>query len=151
MIKTFRGLIADGAQDTINLHTNDGKTGYKITKFELIGNNPQAGNQESVVKIYKVKQPEIGSSTPPVFADGLIDFSDNTLLGVGVFKNYGAVDYNINDQVIFDQEIFNQDIYVTHTDAAGSNLACNYYIELEQMPLDLNESTVATLQSIRNA
>jgi len=144
MIKTFRGLIADGAQDTINLHTNDGKTGYKITKFELIGNNPQAGNQESVVKIYKLKQ-ALGE------IDGLIDFSDGTLLGVGVFKNYGAVDYNINDQVIFDQEIFNQDIYVTHTDAAGSTLACNYYIELEQMPLDLNESTVATLQSIRNA
>jgi len=140
-IKTFRGLIASGVQDTIVLHTNDGSTGYRIVKFELIGNNPQVGNQESVIKIYKVSQSAI---------DGLIDFSDNTLLGVGIFKNYGAVDYNINDQVIFDQEIFNQDIYVTHTDTAGSALACNYYIELEQVKLDLSENTVATLKDIRN-
>ena len=27
---------------------------------------------------------------------------------------------------------------------------CNYYIELEQMPLDLNQQTVATLKDIRN-
>jgi len=140
-IKTFRGLIASGVQDTIVLHTNDGSTGYRIVKFELIGNNPQVGDQESVIKIYKVSQSAI---------DGLIDFSDNTLLGVGIFKNYGGIDYNINDQVIFDQEIFNQDIYVTHTEAAGSALACNYYIELEQVKLDLSENTVATLKDIRN-
>ncbi|GAG58181.1 unnamed protein product [marine sediment metagenome] len=141
MIKTFRGLIADSTQDTIVLHTNDGSMGYRIVKFELISNNPQAGNQESVIKIYKISQTTI---------DGLIDFSDNTLLGVGVFKNYGGVDYNINDQVIFDKEIFNQDIYITHTDTAGSTLACNYYIELEQIKLDLSENTVATLKDIRN-
>jgi len=141
MIKTFRGLIASGAIDTIVLHTNDGLSGYRIVRFDIISNNPQVGNQESVIKIYKI---------PQTTADGLIDFSDNTLLGVGIFKNYGGVDYNINDQVIFDQEIFNQDIYVTHTEAAGSNLACNYYIELEQVKLDLSESTVATLKDIRN-
>ena len=28
-IISYRGLLADGAQDTIPLHTNDGKTGYK--------------------------------------------------------------------------------------------------------------------------
>jgi len=140
MIKTFRGKIASSVQDTIVLHTNDGSTGYRITKFQVVGNNPQAGNQESVIKIYKISQTTI---------DGLIDFSDNTLLGVGVFKNYGGIDYNINDQVIFDKEIFNQDIYITHTEEAGSALACNYYIELEQVKLDMNENTVSTLKNIR--
>jgi len=53
--------------------------------------------------------------------------------------------------IIFDKEIFNQDIYITHTEAAGSALACNYYIELEQVKLDLSENTVATLKDIRNA
>ena len=37
MIKSYRGLIADGAQDRIPLHTNDGKTGYKIVKFQIMG------------------------------------------------------------------------------------------------------------------
>jgi len=41
MIKTFRGKIADDTQDTINLHTNDGKTGYRITKFQaMTGEDP---------------------------------------------------------------------------------------------------------------
>ena len=44
---------------------------------------------------------------------------------------------------------FNQDIYITlrcHNAAAD----VNYYIELEQVKLDLNENTVATLKDIRN-
>ena len=76
-IKTFRGLMADGAQDTINLHTNDGSTGYRIVKFELFPQQPGVVSQESVLKIYKVKQPDLGGG---VFADGIVNFSDNTLL-----------------------------------------------------------------------
>jgi len=145
MIKTFRGLIADGGQDTINLHTNDGKTGYRIVKFQIM--NPGAGaaasEMESTVKIYKVAQATV---------DGVVDFSDNTLLGAAqlgtrVDANYQAI-ANI---IIFDREIFNQDIYVTHENLHGDAASSNYYIELEQISLDLNESTVATLQSIRNA
>ena len=55
----------------------------------------------------------------------------------------------VNHIVTFDGEIFNQDIFVTHVDTEGA-LECNYYIELEQMALDLNEQTVATLKDIRN-
>ena len=39
-IKTFRGLLADGGQDTIVLHTNDGSTGYRIVKFQLMPDAP---------------------------------------------------------------------------------------------------------------
>ena len=46
-------------------------------------------------------------------------------------------------------EIFNQDIYITHVDSDAS-APINYYIELEQIKLDLNENTVATLKDIRN-
>jgi len=54
--------------------------------------------------------------------------------------------------VIFDNEVFNQDIYITYTDnGGGSNEDINYYIELEQIKLDLSENTVATLKDIRNA
>ena len=39
-IKSFRGKIADGAVDTISLHTNNGSTGYRITKLQGISAAP---------------------------------------------------------------------------------------------------------------
>jgi len=140
MIKTFRGLIADGAQDTIVLHTNDGSMGYRIVKLQLFGRTPGAAGYESIVKIYKVSQTTV---------DGTVDFSDNTLLAVSYLEGDGAPHYTDKLTTIFDREIFNQDIYVTHHEQNGS-LQCNYYLELEQIKLDLGENTVATLKNIRN-
>jgi len=54
MIKTFRGLIADGVVDTIPLHTNDGSMGYRIVKFEVIQEKPGAQDTESTVTISKI-------------------------------------------------------------------------------------------------
>jgi hypothetical protein len=143
-IKTFRGLIADGLQDIITLHTNDGSVGYRLIKFELMPNTPGTGSaQESIVQIFKTAQTVI---------TGTVDFSDQTLLGVAVWignKNPAASVPSPYSDVIFDREIFNQDIFVTHIDTDGSE-AVNYYIELEQIKLDLNENTVATLKDIRN-
>jgi len=149
MIKSFRGMMADGAQDRITLHTNDGKTGYRIVKFQNINNNPGAQLIEGVMKIYKVEQPLI-SSGPDVYADGVVNFSDNTLLAVSYHADNDSTAYTTSDVIIFDREIFNQDIYITFKDISTGQ-PMNYYIELEQVELDLNESTVATLQSIRNA
>jgi len=142
MIKTFRGKMADDTQDTIVLHTNDGSTGYRIVKFQVITAAPGSANAEHVLKIYKVSQSTI---------DATIDFSDNTLLACAVTQDYTAA-YQLgwNQHIIFDQEIFNQDIYITHKDAVGNALPVNYYIELEQVTLDLGENTVATLKDIRN-
>jgi len=142
MIKTFRGLIADGAQDTINLHTNDGKTGYRIVKFQAIGADIfGTSSSELILKIYSISQTSVTAT---------IDFSDNALLGVATYSSHENGHLYPEDQVvIFDNTIFNQDIYVTALCKQGN--AGNYYIELEQISLDLNESTVATLQSIRNA
>ena len=140
MIKTFRGLMVDGAQDTIVLHTNDGSTGYRIVKFQLMPTAPGAGSFENVVKIYKIPQSSV---------DGVIDMSDNTLLAAGYAQENDATQYSYSEVIIFDKEIFNQDIFVTHKDVA-SGVAVNYYIELEQFKIDLSESTVATLKDIRN-
>jgi len=141
MIKTFRGLIAHGAQDTVALHTNDGSTGYRIVKFELMPNQPGVDSMDFVVKIYKVSQTTI---------DGVVDFSENTLVAAASYEVEPSsyVDYH---NVIFDNEIFNQDIYITawETRQPGSEII-NYYLELEQVNLDLNENTVATLKDIRN-
>ena len=39
---------------------------------------------------------------------------------------------------------------MTHREEGGSAIPCNYYIELEQVKLDTNANTVATLKDIRN-
>ena len=140
MIKSFRGQIADGGQDTILLHTNDGSTGYRIVKFQIMHAEPGQQHAEHTMKIYKVPQTSI---------DNNLNFSDNTLLATGFLTNSANVAYPIGVMVIFDQEIFNQDIYITHVDTEGSE-PCNYYIELEQLKLDINSNTVATLKDMRN-
>jgi len=140
MIKTFRGLLIDGAQDIIVLHTNDGSMGYRIVKFEMLGYSPGVQAQESTIKIYKVPQTTV---------DNLCDFSQNTLLAAGFYTTSGATSDPVINIVTFDKEIFNQDIYITHSEVNGSR-SCNYYLELEQIKLDMNENTVATLKDIRN-
>ena len=139
-IKTFRGLIKDNTQHTIALHTNDGSTGYRIVKFDLMSEAPGAKTLEGACKIYKVEQSAI---------DGVVDFSDQTLLAAGEYHKEQNEAYPLSKSIIFDQEIFNQDIYVTWHDVKVDE-SINYYIELEQVKLDLNENTVATLKDIRN-
>ena len=138
--KSFRGLIADGAIDTISLHTNTGSTGYIIKKFEILAQKPGNVHNESVIKIYSIPQTSV---------DAFIDFSDNTLLAAGYYRDDSSRIYSQSTTVIFDNMKFNQDIYLTHSDVeAGESI--NYYIELEQVKLDLTENTVATLKDIRN-
>jgi len=140
-IKTFRGLIPNGAQDIIVLHTNDGSTGYIIRSFRIIGADPISNEDEGVVKIYSTSQSTFTST---------IDFNDQTLLAVGVWTSRATTrSYPLNEVIIFDNMVFNQDIYITSIEQATGN-ALNYYLELEQVKLDLNENTVATLKDIRN-
>ena len=143
-IKTFRGLIADGVQETIPLHTNNGAIGYEIVKFELFPYQPGQGSNEteSIFKIYSVPQTTV---------DRVVDFSDNTLLAAGFVNNYtDAAQYPVSVVTVFDKMIFNQDIYITHENGHSDAVPCNYYLELEQVKLDMNENTVATLKDIRN-
>jgi len=144
-IKTFRGLIAGGVQDTIVLHTNNGSTGYRIVKFEIMPHafGASTGELESTVKIYSTLQTTV---------DGLVDFSDNELLGAAIINAEAVSDTNPTIlTTIFDLMIFNQDIYVTHHNEHSTDTGpVNYYIELEQMKLDISENTVATLKDIRN-
>jgi len=142
MIKTFRGKIVDGGQDTIVLHTNDGSTGYRIVKFQLMSTAAAVVTQGNTVQIWKTEQTAIVST---------VDFSDQTLLAAGIYHSGSTTSAARAAVVIsfFDNEIFNQDIYITNKDIHNS-VSMNYYIELEQMKLDLSENTVATLKDIRN-
>ena len=142
-VRSFRGLIADGDIDVINLHTTTGTQGYRIVKFELMGNKPgdaSAGSYEHVVKIYSI---------PQTTADADVDFNDQTLIAAGLCFSNTSPHYNDTQSIVFDNITFNQDIYITHVDEDAST-PVNYYIELELVKLDLNENTVATLKDIRN-
>ena len=139
VVKTYRGLLADGGQDRIRLQTIKGKVGYKIVKFEVMG--PDANeNIESVLKIYKEEQSTI---------DHNINFTDSTLLAAALISQSAtAQNYPDETSIIFDQEIFNQDIYIT-LKGADYSANVNYYFELEVIPLDDAGAEYTTLKDMR--
>jgi hypothetical protein len=143
MIKTFRGLLADGEQERIRLSTNDGLTGYKINKFQLMPKKPGTADAEHVAQVFTVKR----SGTIPT-ASPTINFDDPTLIAAALTGNSTNITQNISQSIIIDSIKFNQDIYITHTEANGAN-DVNYYLELESMPLSKDEATVATLKDMR--
>ena len=140
-MKTFRGLIEPSVVDQVPLSTRSGSIGYKIKKLQFIGHNPQTEGYESVLKIYSVPQ-----TTASV--DGVIDFSDNTLLAAAFLTGDHQPSQMFQQVIVVDNVKFNQDIYITHSNTQGH--ALNYYMELEQVKLNVDENTVATLKDIRN-
>ena len=139
---SYRGILPLGEQDRIRLKTINGKVGYKITKFQIIVTTPGAATSEMIGQIFKTDQ--TGNITTTV------DFSDKDLLAMAFYQDGATIDNTQNMTVIFDNEKFNQDIFVNITDASGSTVPGNYYIELEAMSLSDLESTMLTLQSLRS-
>ncbi len=130
-----------GEEDRIKLSTIDGKTGYKIKKFQILSATPGVSNVEMVAQIFTKSQ--VGSIGPTV------NFTNSELLAAATYFADQTRDTQF-PVIIFDNTEFNQDIYITHKDTQGNNDPVNYYIELEQIKLDLNQNTVATLKDIRN-
>jgi len=142
MIKTFRGLLADGGQDRIRLQTIKGKVGYRITKFEAIPNIPANANCECTVQIFKTEQTTVV---------GTIDFTDSDLLAAIFYNQDPSPANNITQTQIIDiREIFNQDIFITNLDENAS-VAMNYYLELEVIPLDDAGAEYTTLKDMRQS
>ncbi len=137
---SYKGQLPMGEQDRIRLKTINGKTGYKINKFQVLSQQPGQSNVEFVAKITKTDQ--TGSIT------NTVDFTDANLLACVYYQDEGNAARQ-NETIIFDNEKFNQDIFVNITDGAGATTPCNYYIELESMPLSDLEATMLTLQNIR--
>ena len=142
-LKTFRGKLAMGTQIRLRLSTNDGMVGYTISKFQIISAAPGTANSEFVAKVHTTDQ------TGSIAAS--IDFNDPTLLACVYDSDSNGWGGNLPDSaIIADGEVFNQDVYVNITDASGSTVECNFYLELEQVKLNVNESTFATLKNIRD-
>ena len=139
---SYAGKINMGTQDKINLKTNNGKTGYKITKFQVISTTPGAtASVEYVAKIFNKDQTgSIGA---------VVDFTDSNLLACAFYQVRSDASVANAETIIFDNKEFNQDIFITIEDAEGGTVPCNYYLELETMALSDAETTMLTLQSLR--
>ena len=143
MIKSYRGLMAKDSQDRIYLATNTGRTGYRITKFQIMPENPYAAaDKELIFKVWTQKQTSI---------DGVINFGDQTLIAAATYSDSdgsAAPVTQYSESVIFDNEVINQDIYVTYVDKHGSQSG-NYYIELETVELSDTQAAQTTLKALR--
>ena len=142
VVKTFRGLLAQDGQDRIRLSTIKGKVGYQIKKFQIMPPVMGGAASESCVKIFKEEQSSVTAT---------VNFTESGLLAAGTVSNHtSGYIYPPASIIIFDTEMFNQDIYITNKDNAGSE-ACNYYIELEVIPLDDAGAEYTTLKDMRQS
>jgi len=140
VVKTFRGLLADGGQDQIRLQTIKGKVGYRIVKFQLM--QTTFANTEVLIRIWK----EAPTSAE---ASSVIDFTNSSMLAAGMVSGYAASEsYPEDIIIIFDKEIFNQDIFMTNL-AVGNAQPINYYLELEVIPLDDVAAEYTTVKDLR--
>jgi len=139
VVKTYRGLLADGAQEKIPLGTKDGSVGYRVIRFDILSASPSS-NIEHVVQIWAKEQVSVVAT---------IDFTHTDWLGTA-WESGGGFSRPENAHVIIDPRIINQDIFITHFEVVAS-AACNYYIELEQINLDHTQTMNATLKAIRGS
>ena len=137
---SFRGSLAPGDEERIKLSTMNGKTGYRIIKFQTINASPGAVDYETTTKVYS--KPQGAGSTG-------IDFTESDLLAVSYIEDQHSTDNPGNQYTaIFDNEVFNQDIYVNTASLTGS-VDTNYYLELETIALSDTQTTQLTLKSLR--
>jgi len=120
-VHSFRGLLADGGQDEINLERSNLNLAYRIVKFEIMPDSV-AATRNSVVSIWREEQTSIVQST---------NFTDTDLLACAIWYNQL---YEVDNAVIFDNTLFSRNIYVGHHNSEGTDLI-NYYIELEEVPV----------------
>ena len=86
-----------GQQDRIRLSTLNGKTGYKITDFKIIGTTPGQNSPEYIAEIYKTDQ------TGNIGYD--VQFTNSDLLAVAFLNGNTNPAYASNELIIFDNEM----------------------------------------------
>ena len=141
-VKSFRGTLTDGGIKKVRLSTNNGLIGYRIVKFQILPFNPGRSDSEFVMQVFT----EDPGTVPTAAAT--INFENPLLLAAAYFHQKDNTTYDSSHYVIFDHVKFNQDIFVTLTDNHGTDI-CNYYIELEQVKLSVDEAMAATLKDMR--
>ena len=133
-VHSFRGLLGDGGYDEINLERQNVNLAYRVVKLQIIRQAPTA-SIDHVVKVLREEPTTVPSSS------ATIDLSDMDLLAVAALSGTAFGEYD--STIIFDNVLFSRNIYVTHTDNDGGD-DCNYYIEIEEVPV-----TAATLMQLK--
>ena len=149
-IKSFRGMMKEDQVETVHLHTNDGSTGYKIKSLRIMpvdtGGATNTAN-EATVQVFTISKDAI---TQAALTHASVDFSNQTMIGVAYFLRDQGVVAITSETIIFDNVTFNQDLFLVYKDSQNNTIGMNWHMELEQVKLDLNQNTVATLKDIRN-
>jgi len=148
-VHSFRGLLLDGKQQELSIQGSIGSITWRITKFEIMPENPGEQDYESSVSIWRESQSSISTST------AAINFSNAELLGVGYYVS-GTVPNTVggmSGQTIFDNALFIRNIFVTHTNAEGSGTSgsINYYIELEEVTISAAGKAQLALAATRRS
>jgi len=133
-VHSFRGLLGDGGQDEINLERQNVNLAYRIVKFQTFPATPGTTSYEHVTKIYREEQTSITAT---------VDFTETDLLGVAYLEGNDNNYYVDGLTVVFDNTLFSRNIYVGSKDASTGE-SVNYYIELEEVPV--NASTLMQLK-----
>ena len=139
MNKTFKGKLASNANATIRLSTNNGLTGYKIIKFQIFPVNFNTSDE------YNMQITSNGPSSDP----SEFNFDNPSMLAAAYFENGSGVgnEGTFANTVIIDTKVVNQDIFISHK--SQSSKECNYYLELEQVKLSVDEAAISTLKNMR--
>jgi len=123
---SFRGLLADGAQDKIRIQGATGEIAWRITKFQVMSNSPVSGDHVGITKIWREEQ-----ATAAITAT-TIDFDNDELLGCALWTQGNLLTEPQSATIIFDNALFVRNIWVTAVDIDAS-IGINYYIELEEV------------------
>jgi len=140
-IITYKGQLPIDVEEKLHLSTNDGLTGYRLKKFQIMSSDPGNGSHELVGKIRLTADDNVGPT---------VNLSDPDVIAVCYHTDLGNANVATSDSIILDKETFNQDIFVQIGDATGGTSPANFYVEMEKFPLDLNTSTYHTLKNIRS-
>jgi len=135
-VHSFRGLLGDGGQDEINLERSNLNLAYRIVKLEVFPNLPGTTDVEDLVQVFREEQTSIPTTAPTV------DFTSPDLVAAAFISGNAATQIQ-GIVTIFDNTLFSRNLFVTHTDAVAAK-SCNYYIELEEVPVG-----AATLMQIK--
>ena len=136
-IKTFRGKLLNETMDRISLHGGDSDTGYRIVKFQVMGQNENT-DYETSVQIFKQK---------PASFTADVNFDDDTLIAAILYSDSASSGDSSMQTIIFDKEVVNQDLYITMDGGSTSNAVINYYIELEEVKMNNGEQAVVNFRA----
>ena len=126
-VHSFRGLLGDGGQDEINLERQNANVAYRIVTLEIFPNLPGTTDIEDLVQVFREEQSSIPTTAPTV------DFTSPDLIAAAFISGNAATQIQ-GIVTIFDNTLFSRNLFVTHTDALAAK-SCNYYIEIEEVPI----------------